>query len=282
MNIVDINLENAKEFLIDESFKRPVVIDFWAEWCAPCKSLMPILEKLASEYAGAFLLAKVNADDMNMIAQQFAVRSLPTVMIMKDGQPIDGFAGGLPEIQVRELLEKYLPKPWEQPLAEAQALIAAGNHKDALPLLRRVYDESKHLLAIAYLLIECNLELNRLDNAEQMLAAIKITDRDAHYAQLLAQLDAKKQAAKTPALVALEVAHLAKPDDLEICYQLALQYVEESAYRPALELLIALLRKDRHFGNGLAKKTLTDILTSLGKGDPLAVEFQRKLFTLLY
>lgn len=86
---------------IDESFNRPVVVDFWADWCGPCKNLMPVLEKLANEYAGAFLLAKVNADDQQMISSQFGVRSLPTVMIMQNGQPIDGFNGALPEVQVR-------------------------------------------------------------------------------------------------------------------------------------------------------------------------------------
>jgi putative thioredoxin len=182
--IVNITLENAQQLLIDESFKRPVVIDFWAEWCGPCKSLMPILEKLANEYAGAFLLAKVNAEEMNMIASQFGVRSLPTVMIMKDGQPIDGFTGALPELNVRELFAKYLPKPWAQPLNEAKQLIAAGDYANALPLLRRAYDESKHLAEIARLLVECNLELNRLDNAEQILSTIKMVDQDAHYAKL--------------------------------------------------------------------------------------------------
>lgn len=282
MNIVDINLENAQKFLIDESFQRPVVIDFWAEWSVPCKSLMPILEKLAGEFAGGFLLAKVNADDMSMIASQFGVRSLPTVMVMKDGQPIDGFSGGLSEVQVRELLEKYLPKPWEQPLAEAKALLETGDAAAALPLLRRAYDESKQLGAVACLLVEANLELNRLDNAEQILSTIKMVDQDAHYQQLLAQIELKKQAAKTPELVALEAAHEAEPGNLTICFQLALQYSQESAYRPALELLIDIVRKERNFENGLARKTLTDLLVALGKGDPLAIEFQRKLFTLLY
>ena len=282
MNIVDINLENAQKFLIDESFQRPVVIDFWAEWSGPCKSLMPILEKLAGEFAGSFLLAKVNADDMSMIASQFGVRSLPTVMVMKDGQPIDGFSGGLSEVQLRELLEKYLPKPWEQPLAEAKALLDAGDAAAALPLLRRAYDESKQLGAVACLLVEANLELNRLDNAEQILSTIKMVDQDAHYQQLLAQIELKKQAAKTPELMALEAAHEAEPGNLTICFQLALQYSQESAYRPALELLIDIVRKERNFENGLARKTLTDLLVALGKGDPLAIEFQRKLFTLLY
>src|SRR5690606_23449923 len=125
MHIVDITLENAQQLLIDESFNRPVLVDFWADWCAPCKALMPILEKLANEYQGAFLLAKVNADEQNMISGQFGVRSLPTVILIKDGQPIDGFAGAKSEVEVRELLQKYLPKAWEATLQEAEALISA-------------------------------------------------------------------------------------------------------------------------------------------------------------
>jgi putative thioredoxin len=107
-------------------------------------------------------------------------------------------------------------------------------------------------------------------------------DHDAHYEQLLAQVALKKQAAKTPELVALEAAHANEPDNLQIAYQLAIQYHAEDTYRPALELLMMILRKDRNFAEGAAKKTFMDILAALGKGDLLAIEFQRKLFTLLY
>lgn len=282
MNIVEITLENAKEFLIDESFTRPVLVDFWADWCAPCKSLMPILEKLANEYAGSFLLAKVNADEMNMISEQFGVRSLPTVMLMKDGQPIDGFAGALPEVQVRELLDKYLPKPWEKFLTDAQAFMDAGDFSAALPLLRRAYEDSKRSAAVAFLMARCHLELNRLDNAEAVLSQIKSEDQQTQYLELLEAIAFKKQSAKSSELIRLEALHQQQPDDLAISYQLALQYNIETQHRPALELLLALLRKDRHFAEGAAKKTFTEILTALGKGDPLAIEFQRKLFTLLY
>lgn len=282
MNIVDITLENAQQLLIDESFKRLVVIDFWAEWCGPCKSLMPILEKLATQYNGAFLLAKVNADEQNVIASQFGVRSLPTVMIMKDGQPIDGFTGAQTEIQVREVLEKHLPKPWEQPLAEAQQFIVANDHVSALPLLRKAYDESKHLAAIAFLLAESNIALNRLESAEAILSTIKTVDQDTHYDQLIAQITLKKQAAKSPELIALEAAYAYDPNNMDTAYQLALQYVQEKIYRPALELLIGILRTNRNYADGQARKALTDLLVALGKGDPLAIEFQRKLFTLLY
>ena len=183
---------------------------------------------------------------------------------------------------VRELLEKYLPKPWEKFVNEAQAFIMAGDFTAALPLLRQAYEDSKHNAAIACLIAQCHLELNRIDNAEAILATIKMADQDAHYEQLLEQVALKKQAAKTPELIALEASYSDEPDNLQIAYQLAVQYYADAVHRPALELLINIIRKDRNFAEGAAKKTLMDILAALGKGDPLAIEFQRKLFTLLY
>lgn len=280
--IIDITLDNAQQFLIDESFNRPVVIDFWAEWCGPCKNLMPVLERLATEYAGAFLLAKVNADDQQMISSQFGVRSLPTVMIMQNGQPVDGFTGALSEVQVREVLTKYLPKPWEIPLSQAQALMVEGNFTDALPLLRQAYDVSEQLSSIALLMAQAHVELNRIDNAEAVLATIKMADQDAHYEQLIAKIALQKQAAKTPELVALEEAYAKSPQDLTVRYQLALQYHQETQYRPALEHLLEIIRTERNFAEGEARKAFAAIIAALGKGDPLAIEFQRKLFTLLY
>lgn len=282
--VVDINLENARQYLIDESFQRPVVVDFWADWCAPCKSLMPVLEKLATEYAGAFLLAKVNADDpqTQMISAQFGVRSLPTVMIMKDGQPVDGFTGALPEVQVREFLAKYLPQPWEAPLQEARALMESEKFSEALPLLRQAYEASGQLASINLLMAECHLGLNRVDNAEAILGSIKLADQDAIFEQLQARIALIKQAAKTPELAALEAAFAQSPDDLQVRYDLALQYHQEAQHRPALEHLFQVIRSDRNFAEGEARKTFNAILSALGKGDPLAIEFQRKLFTLLY
>ncbi len=282
MHSVEITLENAKELLIEESFKRPVVADFWADWCGPCKSLMPILEKLANEYAGAFLLAKVNTEEQQMISAQFGIRSLPTVMVIKDGQPVDGFMGALPEVQVREVLEKYLPKPWEASLQQAQSLMAADDYQEALPLLRQAYEMSKGLPSIACLMAQCHIALNRLDNAEAILSGIKMADQDALYQQLQAQIALKKQAAKTPELAALEIAFAQNPQDLQTRYSLALQLNHESAYRDALTHLLEILRTDRQFAEGAARKSFNDIVAALGKADPLAIEFQRKLFTLLY
>ena len=139
MNVVDIDQNNAQQYLIDESFNRLVVVDFWADWCAPCKQLMPLLEKLADEYTGAFLLAKINADEQQGISQQLGVRSLPTVMVFKDGQPVDGFAGAQPETAVREMLQKHLPSPWDAKIAEATELLDQGDTAGALALLRAAW-----------------------------------------------------------------------------------------------------------------------------------------------
>jgi putative thioredoxin len=282
MNSVDITLENVQQLVIDESFKRLVIVDFWADWCAPCKNLTPILEKLAQEYRGEFLLAKVNADDQQMLAGQFGVRSLPTVMLIREGQPLDGFSGDRTEVQLRQLLSQYLPKPWEQTLDNARQLVDAGDFDAALPLMRQVYEESQHQADVACLLARALVELKRTDEAEAVLGTVKLGDQNAAYEQVKAQLQLSKQAGKTPEITALEAAHKADPGNADIAYQLAVQLHQEGYHRPALELLMEILRKDRNYADGAARKTLMDILASLGKADPLAVEFQRKLFMLLY
>lgn len=282
MNIADITLDNAQQLVIDESFKRLVVVNVWSERSEPSKALKAILEKLAEEYQGQFLLANIDGDDQQMLASQFGVQSLPTVMMIKEGQPKDGFGEPLPEAQVRQKLEQFLPKPWEQDLQKAQALIESGEHGEALPLLQRVYEEAGRPPQVACLVAQTLLELNRVDEAEAALAPIKMADQDVLYQQVKAQLELKRQAAKTPEIESLEQALEAHPDDLEISYKLALQYNQEGYQRQALELLIGILRKDLGYQEGAARKALTDILTALGKGDPLAIEFQRKLFTLLY
>ena len=281
-HIVKVSMANAKQALIDESFQRPVVIDFWADWCAPCKTLMPLLEKLANEYAGQFLLAKVNCDEEQQIAQQFGVRNLPTVMVMKDGQPVDGFVGAQTETAIRAILEKYLPKPWDIQLQQARELIAAGEHGAALALLQRAYEDSRKRADIGLELAAVLVAMKRFDEAQQQLDLIKLADRDQRYHQLTAQLELQRESAKTPEIRALEERRNHAPDDLETAYLLALQYSQNTQHREALDLLIEVLRKDKQFRDGGAKKALLDIIAVLGNSDPLAKEYQRKLFSLMY
>ena len=180
-HVVDINLQNAQQYLIEESRVRPVLVDFWADWCAPCKALMPILEKLAAEYNGAFLVAKVNADQEQEITAQFGIRSLPTVVVMKDGQPVNAFQGAQPETVIRQLLDEYLPKPWDLKIQNAEASIEAGDLPTALGLLREAYEESLRRADIALMLAQVLLMMNRAEDAGGILKAIPMKDQDQLY-----------------------------------------------------------------------------------------------------
>ena len=280
--IVNIDESNAARLLIEESHKRPVVVDFWADWCEPCKVLMPLLEKIANEYNGAFLLAKVNADAQQMITQQFGVRSLPTVMVIQDGRPVDGFAGAQPEAQVRQMLEKYLPKPWDGLLQMAREAMDAGKFSEALSPLRQAWDDSGQSRDITLVYAYCLIESLRLDEAEKVLGTVRLADQDADWQQLRAQLDIKREASRSPEIEALEQRLAADPDNLDIRHQLAVQYTNHGHFKEAMEALVDILRSDFNHGDGATKKLLLDTIASLGKGDPLAAEYQRKLYSLLY
>jgi putative thioredoxin len=280
--IVNIDETNASALLIEESSKRPVVVDFWAEWCEPCKVLMPMLEKIAHEYQGAFLLAKVNADEQQGIAQQLGVRNLPTVMVIQDGQPVDGFAGAQPESVVRELLEKYLPKPWDGLLQMGLEAMEREEYREALAPLRQAWEESGQRYDITIAYTQCLIESLRLDEAEAVLEGVRMADQDAAYEQLCAQLEIKREAAKSPEIEALEQQLSANPDDLDVRHQLGVQYANTGQYKDAMEHFIAILKQDLDHGDGATKRLLLDGIATLGKGDPLAVEFQRKLYSLLY
>ncbi len=281
-HIVEINQTNAQQTLIEESMTRPVVVDFWAESVEPCKTLRPILQKLAIEYAGQFLLATIDCEREQMIASQFGVRNLPTVMVIKDGQPVDGFAGAQSEPAIREMLDKHLPKPWDTQFQQAQLLIEADNFQEATTLLRTAYHDSQQQANIAKSLAKCLIEINRFDEAGSILEQIKLADQDSLYEQLVAQLELKQQAEKAPEIQALEEKLNQNPGDFDTAYQLAVQFSQHNHYRDALELLITILQTDREFQNGAARKALLDIIKTLGSQDPLASEYQRRLYSLLY
>ena len=282
-NIVDVTEANFAEIMMEESQHRLVLLDFWADWCAPCKALMPILEKLAVEYDGAILLAKINADEQQAIVAQFGIRSLPTVALVRNGQPIDAFQGAEPESAIRERLQQHLPAPWEADVQQAQGLMQAGQFDEALVLLREAHSQSEQDFEIGLLLVDCFLHLKRASDAQLILDGATMEQRlHPLFKELNARLDVMLESLDTPEIRELQAQLTNDPENLEFKYELAIQLSQNDRMEEALQMILDVLQKDKNYKEGAARKTMIDLLSGLGKGDPLAAKYQRKLFTLMY
>ncbi|TPG64117.1 co-chaperone YbbN [Ewingella americana] len=280
-SIIDINETNLHQTL-EQSMSLPVMFYFWSERSQHCVQLGPILDRLAAEYAGQLILAKVDCDAEPAIAQQFGLRSIPAVYLFKDGQPVDGFQGPQPEEVIRELLQKVLPKEEELKVTQAQELIEAGDLAAALPLLKDAWQLSHQRSDIGLMLAEVQIQLNRSEDAEAVLATIPLQDKDSRYQGLVAQIELLKQAADTPEIQQLQQQLQQEPENIELAVKLSLQLHAVGRNEEALELLMAPLKKDLGAANGAARKTLMDILAALGTGDALAAKYRRQLYSLLY
>ncbi|XOV80449.1 MAG: thioredoxin [Aestuariibacter sp.] len=279
-NIVTMTEENFQEIILEVSKQKLVVVDFWADWCEPCKTLMPMLEKLAGEYSNDLVLAKVNCDEQQGIAMQFGVRNLPTVILVKDGQPVDGFAGAQQESEIRALLDKHLPKPEDGLFAEAQTFLVNQDFDQAFPLLKQAFDLAPQRTDIKFTLIDSYIELGRIKQAKELLDSVGLVDQDANYAALQSKIELAEKASETPEIIALQEALQKAPDDMQLKVDLAVQYQQNNKSEEALTLLLEVLKKDLNFGE--AKKLMIDSLNALPEGDPLASQFRRKLYALLY
>jgi putative thioredoxin len=279
--VVDINETNLHQTL-EQSMSIPVLFYFWSDRSQHCLQLNPVLDKLAAEYAGQFILAKVDCDAEQMIASQFGLRSIPTVYMFQEGQPVDGFQGPQPEEMIREFLQRFLPKVEDLKLAEAMELLQEDRAVDALPLLKEAWQASSQRSDIGLTLAETQIALNKTEDAETVLATIPLQDRDTRYQGLVAQIELLKQAADTPEIQQLQQQVQQQPQNVELAVQLALQLHQVGRNEEALELLMGHLQKDLAAANGNARKTLMDILAALGTGDALAAKYRRQLYSLLY
>lgn len=279
-NIVNVTLENFQQVLLEGSKEKLVVIDFWADWCEPCKQLMPVLDKLATEFSEHIVLAKINCDEQQELAGQFGVRNLPTVALMKDGQPVDGFAGVQPESQIRELIQKHLPKPQEEWFAQGVALADQQQWAQAYPLLKQAFEAESENPTYLLMLANCAIELGKLTEAEELLAAVTMVNQDGAYQQVVAKLDLAKQASESPEIKALQDLLEKEPESNDVKLKLAIALHQANRAEEALELIFAILKQDLAFAD--AKKVFLDIIANLPDGDELASKYRRKLYALLY
>jgi putative thioredoxin len=280
-HVFDATTETFETEVLQKSLQVPVLVDFWATWCGPCKTLGPILEKLAGEYNGAFELAKVDVDKEQQIAAAFQIRSVPTVFLVKGGQLVDGFPGALPEGQLREFLKQHGIEPAEAAVQEADEAAPLDPHAEVLALRNAIEaepDKQELKLDLALAL----LKIGASDEAEQLIDALPAnlaTDDRALRAR--ARLGFASSLKDAPAAEVLQSAVNANPDDLQARHLLGVHRLVAGDSEAALEQFLEMLRRNRDYGDGLPKKTLIDAFRVI-EDESLVSQYRRKMAALLF
>ena len=282
-HVFDATAATFEETVIRTSLQTPVLVDFWAEWCGPCKTLGPILEKLAADYHGAFLLAKVDVDKQQELAAAFQIRSVPTVMLVKDGQLVDGFPGALPEGQLREFLKHHGIEPGE-PVVEAPAVDATAPpldpHEEVMRL-RKAIDAEPDTAELKLDLALALLQTGAATEAETLLDGLPANlATDDRTVKARASLGFASLLADAPPLETLEAAVAADPADLRARHLLGVRKLVAGDAEGGLEQFIEMLQRDRQYGDALAKKSLIDAFRVIEDED-LVGRFRRRMSSLL-
>jgi len=280
--IFDIDENNYEQIVMQGSYQVPVLVDFWASWCQPCQMLMPLLARLADEYQGRFVLAKLNTEEQQAIAAQFGIRSIPTVKLFRDGAPVDEFMGALPEGDIRAFLDRHLPRESDGAVARAEEHLMAGDTEGALELLRQARAADPTNPRVAMVIAQVQAASGDPDGAEQTLTELPPEEQDnPEITRLRGQLffDRVATSAGPPEMARQRLA--SSPDDSEARYQLAAHQVSANDVEGAVENLLQLMQRDRKFGNDAARLALLKLFDILGD-DPAITRYRARMFALLH
>ncbi len=281
--MVEIGQTSFEREVIEASRDVPVLVDFWAPWCGPCRTLGPRLERLESDYEGRFRLVKINSDQNPELSAQFRVRSIPYVVAFVDGEPVDAFVGALPEPQLREFVDRLLPDPSEIERRKARRLVAAGQLAEAVAALRAAIaldpNATQAQLDLAEILLErlpAPVDEARIAEAERALTAVAPKLReDARWKALNTRLASLKRAASGPDERQLVDRIRANPDDLRARIDLAQWHIARREFEPALAQLIEVVQRDRTFGDDAGRRTMLSVF-ELAAHQPALVSGYRK------
>jgi len=277
--MIDITIQNFETELIQASARAPVLLDIWAPWCGPCKSLSPVLEKLERDYAGRFTLAKLNSDEQPEIAgqlsQAFGVRSIPFCVLFDQGQPVDGFVGAQPEAQIRQFLDRHVPTSEdaqaEAQAEEAEALEAEGDTDAALAKLQQAVAVAPGNDAARCDYLKLLLELRRVPQARMAFDPIAgKAALDGRIAALGLWLDACEKAPSLRSPDALRAAIAANRRDFDARYALAQQHFSAGRWTDAMDELLEIVMRDKQWNDQLARRTYVAILDLMSKPAPKA------------
>jgi putative thioredoxin len=282
--IFDVNEQNFEQRVIQSSQQTPVLVDFWAEWCAPCRVLTPVLEHLADDYQGRFLLARIDTDREPGIAAAFQVRSLPTLKLFYQQSVVAELIGVQPEPVIRQMLDEFVARDSDRLRDRARALLEAGDKDGAAGLLREALqrDPDNHRIhpQLADVLIQCG----DFDGASKILDQLPISkQRESTADELRGRINVARSGKDGGAdIEALEQAVTEDPNNSEARYQLAMARVREQDYAAGLAHLLELVKRDREYGDDAARKAMLDVFNVLGSGHALVGEFRPKLSSALF
>ena len=279
--IVDINEQNLTEIL-QQSLEKPLVINFYAPTHKESSDFLALLEQVAEQYQGLFVLGKVNCEKEQMIAAQFRIQALPTTYLFKEAQALDAFPGALDKASLIQRLSIILPKEEDLKFQQALDFLQVENYEAALPLLKDAWELSdKKNSDVALLYAETYIAMKKTEPAQEILKQIPLQDRDSRWHGLQAQIELQIQAADTPEIQQLQ-ADYAKTPTAEIAIKLAVQLHQAGRNEEALTLLFGILKTDLGTQNGEVKQQFLSILSAMGNADPLTNKFRRLLYSLLY
>jgi putative thioredoxin len=283
----------AKDVL-EASRTVPVIVDFWAPWCGPCKTLQPAIEKVVKEAKGAVKLVKINIDQNQMLAQQLRIQSSPAVYAFFGGRPVDGFMGAVPESQVKQFVDRLVQAAGGAPGdGGADDLAAALEHakqavaENDFALASQIYNEvlevaPDNLIAIAGL-ARCHVQAGNLDQAKAVLAKVPAKDKgNAEIAAVQASIDLAEQAKAAGPVGDLKAKAAADPKDFQARLDLALAYWAGDQRKEAIDELLAMIKLDRNWNEAAARQQLLKFFEALGFTDPLAVDGRKRLSTILF
>ncbi|MES3011795.1 MAG: thioredoxin [Pseudomonadota bacterium] len=300
--MIDVTLQNFETEVMETSKSTPVLVDFWADWCGPCKSLGPVLEKLETAYEGCFKLVKVNADEEQQLSSAFGVRSLPTCILLIDGKPVDGFMGALPEGKVREFLDKHLPTPEEvaaeEEEEEALDLLAEGNADAALEKLQHAVATDPANEAARFDYVKLLLQMGRDDDAKVAFApVIATTAQNRRFDALQRWMNAIDSVAETPDFSKAEAGFDAKiaanRRDFDARFAKAQLLMATQRWTEAMDELLDILMRDKAWHDDLARKTCIAILEliepprakvadgQIPPQDPTVASYRRRLSSVV-